>query len=73
MKYTLTIDNPTEKVLALMNLIKSYDEIILEEQASVIELSEDQKLVLDERVSNHEKGLSKSYSWKEIKSSLKKV
>jgi len=71
MKYTLTIDNPTEQVLALMNLIKSYDEIILEEQTTTIELSEKQKLILDERVSNHEKGLSKSYTWNEVKKKLR--
>jgi putative addiction module component (TIGR02574 family) len=71
MKYTLTIDNPTEKIVALMNLIRSYDDIVLEEEAPAFELSNAQKSILDERVENHEKGTSKSYSWSEVKNRVR--
>ncbi len=47
MKYTLTINNPTEKTLALMNLIRSYDDIVLEEETDDFELSDVQKQELD--------------------------
>ncbi len=71
MKYTLTIDKPTEKILALINLIRSYDDIILEEETPAFELSDAQKSILDERVENHEKGISKSYSWSDVKNRVR--
>lgn len=71
MKYTLTIDKPTEKISALLNLIRSYDEITLEEEVDDYELSDVQKSLLDKRVENYEKGISKSYTWSEVKNRVR--
>lgn len=71
MKYTLTIDKPTKKILALMNLIRSYDEITLEEESSNFELSDEQKKELDIRAEKHSKGLGTNYSWDEVKNKVR--
>ena len=37
-----------------------------------LKLSDEQKRILDERKKNHQKGISKSYSWSEVKKEARK-
>jgi len=67
MKYTLTIDNFDKHTLALLNLIKTTDNVSLEQENEGFELSDAHKAILDERKQKHLNGKSKSYSWDEVK------
>ena len=67
MKYTLTIENPDKHTRALINLIKATENVNLQEEVEVFQLSKEHKAILDERKAKHLSGESKSYSWSEVK------
>lgn len=75
MKYTLTINHLDRQTKALLNLIKATDNVVLKEwsdsEAEEFILSDEQKLILDQRDKNHIKGKGKQSSWENVKKRLK--
>lgn len=75
MKYTLTINHLDRQTKALLNLIKATNNVVLKEwsdaDAEEFILSDDQKLILDQRDKNHLKGKGKQSSWENVKKRLK--
>ena len=67
MKYTLTINSVTDKVKELLDLIRINEEMELQENVSLFELPQNYKEELDERLTKHLNGESKSFSWQEVK------
>ena len=67
MRYTLTINNVTDKVKELLKLIQINEEMELIEDTSLYELSESYKAELDKRLAKHQNEESKSYTWQEVK------
>lgn len=67
MKYTLTIDKPTEKISALLNLIRSYDEITLEEEVDDFHISDEHKNIVRERIKASEKNPDLLLDWEKVK------
>lgn len=67
MKYTLTINSINDKVKKLLELIQVNEDMELQEDVSMFELSDSYKAELDKRLLNHLNGDSKSYSWQEVK------
>ncbi len=67
MKYTLTINNLNTQVEELLKLIRNNEEMQLEEDLSIYEISDSYKTALDLRFEKHLKGESKNYSWQEVK------
>ena len=70
----ITLDINKEKVSTFLNLIKSLDFVSISEsevKKDEFVLTDELKAVLDERKSKHLGGESKSYTWDEVKKSLK--
>ncbi|GDX53112.1 hypothetical protein LBMAG27_21590 [Bacteroidota bacterium] len=60
----------SERILLVEEL---WDSIATDKKSDDFEFDSALKKELDERVSNHEKGISKSYSWKEAKQRIRKA
>jgi hypothetical protein len=69
--YKLTIKEPNARVLALLNLIRVTEDVVLEEDIDTYHLTDAQKSILDQRKANHLAGTSKSFSWNEVKERAK--
>ncbi|MFT5250911.1 MAG: hypothetical protein ACI93P_002654 [bacterium] len=68
--YTLHIKDSNKKVLALLDLIRETEEVVLEENVTNFELSEVHKSILEERRADYLSGKSKTVTWNEIKDSV---
>lgn len=69
--YKLTIKESNDRVLALLNLIRVTEDVVLEEDIDTYHLTDAQKSILDQRKANHLAGTSKSFSWNEVKERAK--
>ncbi len=72
MLLTLDIDTKSNKAKAFVDFIKTLDFIKFYEDNDIEDftLSDEQIKILDERKQKHIKGISKSYSWNELKDEL---
>jgi hypothetical protein len=68
MRYTFSIDESSDKAIALLEYLRTL-EFVKEENTEFV-LTDKHKEILHERRANRMSGKSKSYSWDEIKESL---
>ncbi|MEA3495099.1 MAG: addiction module protein [Bacteroidota bacterium] len=73
MQFTINIDTSNNKAQAFIDFIKTLDFIKIGEKDSInsFTLSDEQKNILDERENKHLNNESQSFSWNEVKDSLR--
>ncbi len=69
----ITLDIKDAKAASFLNFIKSLDFVSVESaDTEDIELTDEIKILLDQRRANHLNGSSKSLSWEEVKNDILK-
>lgn len=70
MKYTFSIDESSDKAVALLEFLRTLD--FVKEETPDFVLTDENKEILRERRANHISGASKSYTLEEVMNSLGK-